>query len=106
MSTCVSMIYDPSEIAINPLFSGAPGPAGLPGRDGQPGPAGAPGGRGPVGPQGLTGPPALTGSVYTRWGRKTCAGNSSVIYEGTQSVIYMCGVYVMCQNFTRSCKHV
>mgnify|MGYP001791845926 CR=1 FL=1 len=82
MSTCVSIIYDPSEIAINPLFSGAPGPAGLPGRDGQPGPAGAPGERGPVGPQGLTGPPALTGSVYTRWGRKTCAGNSSLIYEG------------------------
>ena len=82
--------------------AGAPGSAGLPGRDGRPGPAGAQGERGPAGPRGLTGPVALTGSVYTRWGRKTCEGNSSLIYEGTKSVMIICSAYVMCQNLSRS----
>ena len=52
---------------------GLNGAAGLPGTDGEPGRDGSPGEMGPKGP---------SASVYTRWGRKSCAGNSTIIYEG------------------------
>ena len=51
---------------------------------GKHGPAGLPG---PAGPPGLPGPHGTAGSgsgnaVYTRWGRKTCAGSATRLYEG------------------------
>ncbi|XP_066279753.1 short-chain collagen C4-like [Branchiostoma lanceolatum] len=73
--------------------AGRDGVAGRDGRDGVPGSAGpaGPGGlRGPVGDKGDAGPPGRDGapgkggSVYTRWGRKTCAenGGAELVYEG------------------------
>ena len=64
--------------------SGAPGEKGVPGPQGMRGVAGEPGERGRPGTLGLS---AQTGSVYTRWGRKSCEGNSSLIYEGKKGQI-------------------
>eukprot|EP00058_Branchiostoma_floridae_P004809 XP_002590297.1 hypothetical protein BRAFLDRAFT_76550 [Branchiostoma floridae] len=78
---------------------GPPGPAGrdgVAGRDGRDGVQGSAGPTGPTGPVGLQGSPGdkgdtgepgkdgAGGSVYTRWGRKTCADNSGaeLVYSG------------------------
>ncbi|XP_035686192.1 short-chain collagen C4-like isoform X2 [Branchiostoma floridae] len=78
---------------------GPPGPAGRDGVAGRDGRDGVQGSAGPTGPVGLQGPagdkgdtgppgrdgaPGEGGSVYTRWGRKTCAGNSEaeLVYSG------------------------
>ena len=84
---------------------GTAGTSGIPGKDGAPGasgPVGATGLPGPKGEAGVTGAPGLmgakvltgasehncqaqAGSVYTRWGRTVCGGNSSIIYQGKMS---------------------
>ncbi|CAH1228032.1 COL6A6 [Branchiostoma lanceolatum] len=78
---------------------GPPGPAGRDGVAGRDGRDGVPGSAGPAGPGGLQGPvgdkgdagppgrdgaPGKGGSVYTRWGRKTCAenGGAELVYSG------------------------
>ncbi|XP_078618128.1 uncharacterized protein LOC144885853 [Branchiostoma floridae x Branchiostoma japonicum] len=78
---------------------GPPGPAGRDGVAGRDGRDGVQGSAGPTGPVGLQGPPGdkgdtgppgrdgapgAGGSVYTRWGRKTCANNSGaeLVYSG------------------------
>jgi len=55
--------------------------AGASGSRGLPGITGPPGAKGSQGIPGKT--PSLTlGATYTRWGKKSCGGNSSRIYEG------------------------
>ncbi|XP_078619295.1 uncharacterized protein LOC144886530 [Branchiostoma floridae x Branchiostoma japonicum] len=77
-------------------LAGPPGTVGQSGRDGRDGVQGVAGPSGPVGLQGPpgckgdTGPPGRDGapgeggSVYTRWGRKTCAdnGGAELVYSG------------------------
>ena len=67
-----------------PGARGAPGEKGVPGPQGMRGVVGEPGERGRPGTPGLS---AQTGSVYNRWGQKSCAGNSSLIYEGKKGQI-------------------
>lgn len=101
----------------SPGYPGSPGAPGIPGLIGAPGQKGDPGAaglNGVQGPQGLTGvagppgdvgpagypgrdsPPTANrqGSVYTRWGRKTCAANSTLIYEGSKNF----GIHILFNN--------
>lgn len=55
----------------------------MPGVAGSPGLAGDPGMPGATGPRGLPGPVSDARSVYTRWGKKTCQSNATLLYEGT-----------------------
>ena len=74
--------------------TGSPGLKGVPGSRGLQGVAGAPGERGLPGIPGML---AQTGSVYTRWGQKSCAGNSSLIYQGKKEQrMDLCTYQLLC----------
>ena len=46
------------------------------------GPQGKPGEKGDTGLRGPCGSTESSGSVYTHWGRKSCGGNVTTIYQG------------------------
>ena len=76
-----------SNFANTKSFIGTPGVAGPQGAPGIPGRPGTQGLTGSPGAQGLPGTPGNVseiGSVYTRWGRTSCAADSTLIYEGTR----------------------
>jgi hypothetical protein len=62
--------------------AGAAGEPGTPGAAGAAGPKGDPGPKGEPGAKGDPGPNVPIGVVYTRWGRTTCPGTSTVVYSG------------------------
>ncbi|XP_067929602.1 short-chain collagen C4-like [Watersipora subatra] len=61
---------------------GSTGPQGPSGAAGLPGPPGPPGLPGPPGPPGPTSLSTSAGAVYTRWGKKTCGNDSTLVYAG------------------------
>ena len=68
---------------------GAPGAASPPGTGtqglpGAPGERGAPGLPGPKGEPGSPGTSAEAGSTYIRWGRISCNGNATLVYNGNE----------------------
>ena len=72
---------------------GASGAQGIPGQSGSVGPQGEPGEKGDTGLRGPRGTTESSGSVYTHWGRKSCGGNVTTIYQGLYRL------YLISQNY-------
>ena len=63
------------------------GSPGVPGTTGTPGVPGEQGARGSAGPKGEPGSPGTSveaGSTYIRWGRISCNGNATLVYNGNE----------------------
>ena len=54
------------------------------------GPQGEPGEKGDTGLRGPRGTTESSGSVYTHWGRKSCGGNVTTIYQGLYQASDIC----------------
>ena len=50
--------------------------------------------KGPAGPAGPPGPPN-GGAVYVRWGRKSCPGNTTLLYKGMRQDLWVFAVKVI-----------
>ena len=86
-----AIVWNTVEIKIMKCFC-SPGPAGpkgsqgsvgITGAKGIPGSNGAAGAPGTTGPRGQPGASSYVGSVYTRWGRTSCPGGATLIYQGS-----------------------